>query len=211
MDRRQRVVSQSEPVHRARLEVLADDVEAPGKVDEELLASGVLEVDAHRSLVEVVSEEGCADLPTIGVGHRGERATSGLARDGVFDLDDLRSQARQQLCRVRERLHLFRREDSHSIEWLAELLSLAVGHVPESHGAERRRRAAGLHLHELECGRRADAEAGPGLLSHPADERLWVLARGSFGERREVTGMLSERRDASVDCRGRVDPVRSER
>ena len=68
---REHLVAESEPVHRARLEVLADHVEASGQLDEQLAAPRVLQVDSDRCLVEVVAQEGRAHRATLGVGDRG--------------------------------------------------------------------------------------------------------------------------------------------
>jgi hypothetical protein len=52
----------------------------------------------------------------------------------VLDLHHLRTEACEQLRRVRQRLHLLGREHPHAVERLAVPRSFLVGHVAESHG-----------------------------------------------------------------------------
>jgi hypothetical protein len=52
----------------------------------------------------------------------------------VLDLHDVGAEAREQLGRVGQCLHLLGREHAHTVEWLAVALRVVVGHVAESHG-----------------------------------------------------------------------------
>jgi hypothetical protein len=131
----QRVVAEAQPVHRARLEVLADDVEPPGQLDEQLAPARVLEVDADRALVEVVAEERRADRPAVRVGHGRLCGPSRLAVAGVLDLHDLGAEAGQQLRGVGEGLHLHGGQDPHAVERLAVPRRVGVGDVSEAHRA----------------------------------------------------------------------------
>jgi hypothetical protein len=128
------VVAEPEAVEGAGLEVLGDDVDLAGEPQHQLPAALVLEVDADAPLVEVVAEERGPDPATERVGHRGQRATTQVAVDGVLDLDDVGAEAGEQLCGERQGLHLLEGEDPHAVERLAVREGRFVHHFAESHG-----------------------------------------------------------------------------
>ena len=105
---------------------------------EELAALGRLEVEPDAALVEVVAQEGGADLAALGIEHGRQRAPAGLAVHRVLDLDHLGAEAGQQLGGVGERLHLLDGEDAHAVERLAPRGGFGVGGLPEAHGGDRR-------------------------------------------------------------------------
>jgi hypothetical protein len=115
-------VAEAEARHRARLGVLGDDVEPRGHLQDEFPAARVLEVDADAALAEVVAQEGGADPPAFGVGHRGKGAASGVSGRGL-DLDDLGAEAGQELGRVGECLHLFQCQDADAVQGPGSTLS----------------------------------------------------------------------------------------
>ncbi len=146
-----RVVAQAEALHRPRLEVLGHDVEARDEREEEVATLGGLEVDAETAFAEVVAQVGGADGAAVRIGHRGSGASPRFPVDRVLDLDHLGTEARQQLGRVGECLHLLRREDPDAIERLAELLRVGVRDVTESHVG---------HCREKERSRRSGFDDG---------------------------------------------------
>ena len=109
-------VAEAETVHRARLEVLAHDVDFAREPEKEVTPLRVLEVDADAVLAEVVAEIRGADGAAVARGHRGDRRAPRLADPRVLDLDDLGAHAREQLRGEREGLLLLDREDADSGE-----------------------------------------------------------------------------------------------
>jgi hypothetical protein len=133
------VIAEAEAVHRPRLEVLADDVEAGDQRQEQLAALGSLEVDGHAALVEVVAQERGAHRAAVGVDHVRERPPARLARPGVLDLDHVGAEAGQELGGVGQRLHLLGGQDAHAVEGPPVRGCVAVDHVSELHDRRVRR------------------------------------------------------------------------
>ena len=90
-------------------------------------------------LRQVVAQEGGADEATLGVDHARLRSPPRLAR-GSLDLHHVGTEARQELRRVRQRLHLLEREHAHAVERLPVLRRFLVRHVAELAPSPLRRR-----------------------------------------------------------------------
>jgi hypothetical protein len=127
VQRREVAVTEAHAVHRTRLEVLADDVEARHEALHQLASLGMLEVDRDALLVEVVTQVGRADAAAVDVLDRGQRAAARVARLRVLDLHHLGAEPREQLRRERQRLHLLDREDAYAREGAGALGR--IGHV----------------------------------------------------------------------------------
>ncbi len=127
------VVGQPQPLRRAGAEVLGHDVEARRQSEHEVAPGRRLQVDDDRALRQVVAHEGGADRATLGVGHGGHRAAPEVARSRCLDLDDVGTEAAEQLGGEGKRLHLLEGEDADAVERLAPVGRVGVDDVAELH------------------------------------------------------------------------------
>src|SRR6185295_5926150 len=111
VERRERLVAEAEALHRARAQVLDDDVGRLGQRLEHLTAALRLEVEGHALLVHVQH----AEERRVHAGLLAEPVSCLLARRGL-DLDDLGPQPRQRFRAARACLELRTVQDPDSFE-----------------------------------------------------------------------------------------------
>ena len=109
---------EAEALDRPGAEVLGHHVEVRGEVEHELPAGLGLEVDGDGALGEVVAQERGPDGATLRVGHGRKRAATEVARTRGLHLDDLCTEAAEQLRGEGQRLHLLERQDPHTLKGL---------------------------------------------------------------------------------------------
>jgi len=113
----QRLVAEAQPVHRAGLEVLHDDVRPGDEAVHHPAGAGVLEVERHRPLAGVDRQEHRrhADAPEIVVA---DQVAALVAARPLLELDDIGAHHRQVLGAERAGDHLREVDHPHPVERL---------------------------------------------------------------------------------------------
>ena len=132
------VVAEAHAGQRAALEVLGDDVELRGEVEDELAALGGLQVDADRlRLPRLLRRNVAPTVAALGVGASpGSEPRPRSPPFGDLDLHHVGAEAGEQLGGVGQRLHLLEGEHPHAVEGLAEREGVGVSGVSELHGGD---------------------------------------------------------------------------
>ena len=96
----QLLVTQTQPLHCPRGEVLHQDLGIPDHIQDDLPSNGRFEVEGEALLGGVEIEEPGPGLDVGRPGGEGAKAPHGIAGDRPFHLDHLRAQRREQLGAV---------------------------------------------------------------------------------------------------------------